>query len=87
MQMTEDILERPITYIVKIDRTRTETALIPIIAMTAEEAVSKAWARCSENSHEWKLTYSQQHMHGVVDTRGFANEFKTKEYKQEKANQ
>lgn len=77
---TEDILQRPITYIVKVSRTRTETALIPIVAMTAEEAQQKAWASRALNNHEWRVTGSDEKMHGIVDTRGFASDFKTQQY-------
>jgi len=79
--MTEDILQRPITFVVKVSRTRTETALIPVVAMNAEEAQAKAWARRSENSHEWRPSDSYEEMHGIVDTRGFASEWKTECYK------
>jgi hypothetical protein len=78
--MTEDILQRPITFVVKVSRTRTETALIPIVAMTAEEAQEKAWARRAERSHEWRLTNSKEECHGIVDTRGFASEFQADMY-------
>jgi hypothetical protein len=85
--MTEDILQRPITYVVKVSRTTTETALIPVVAMTAEEAINKAWARRSERGHEWKVTESKEQMHGIVDTRGFAGKWQTECYKErEKAN-
>jgi len=86
--MTDDILQRPITYIVKVSRTKTETALIPIVAMTIEEAQSKAWANRALNSHEWRISPSEsgEKMHGIVDTRGFANEFQTQQYNKE-ANQ
>jgi hypothetical protein len=77
---TDDISQRPITYIVKISCTKTETALIPVVAMTAEEATAKAWARRGENNHEWKLTDVDQKMHGIVDTRGFATKFKAQQY-------
>lgn len=77
---TDDISQRPITFIVKVSRTRTDTALIPVVAMTAEEATAKAWARRTDNNHEWRTTAATQHMHGIVDTRGFANEFKTQQY-------
>lgn len=78
--MTEDILQRPITFVVKVSRTQTETALIPIVAMTAEEAQAKAWARRAERSHEWRLMNTKEECHGIVDTRGFANEFQTEMY-------
>jgi hypothetical protein len=80
--MTEDILQRPITYIVKVSRTRTETALIPIVAMTAEEAQAKAWASRAMNNHEWRISPSEsgEKVHGIVDTRGFASEFKAQQY-------
>jgi hypothetical protein len=78
--MTEDILQRPITFVVKVSRTRTEVALIPVIAMTAEEAQAKAWARRAERSHEWRLMNTKEECHGIVDTRGFANEFQTEMY-------
>lgn len=79
--MTDEILDRPITYVVKVSRTKTETALIPIVAMTAEEAQQKAWARRAMNSHEWRSAGSSEEMHGIVDTRGFANEWQTECYK------
>jgi hypothetical protein len=78
--MTDDILKRPITYIVKISRTKTETALIPVVAMTAEEAMTKAWARRAGNHHEWRVTGTDEKLHGIVDTRGFANDFQTEQY-------
>ena len=78
--MTEDILQRPITYIVKVSRTRTDTALIPVVAMSAEEAQQKSWARRAMNNHEWRVTESDEKLHGIVDTRGFASDFQTQQY-------
>ena len=79
--MTEEIIERPITYVVKVSVTRTEEALVPVVAMTAEEALKRAWARRSERSHEWRLKDTKEECHGIVDTRGFANEWQTTQYK------
>lgn len=79
--MTDEILDRPITYVVKVSRSKTETALIPIIAMTPEEAKQKAWAERFANYHEWKISGNEETMHGVVGTRGFANDFRAEEYK------
>jgi hypothetical protein len=79
--MEDEILERPITYVVKVSRTKTETALIPIVAMTAEEAKIKAWSARFMNNHEWRISGSSEEMHGIVDTRGFANDWQTKCYR------
>lgn len=81
--MTDEIIDRPITYVVKVSRTTTVTALIPVIAMTPEEAKQKAWAERFANYHEWKTSGNEETMHGVVETRGFANEFQTKNYVKE----
>ena len=82
--MTTEIIERPITYIVKVSVTRTEEALIPVVAMTSDEALKKAWASRSERSHEWRLTKTTEDCHGIMDTRGFASEWKTKLYREGK---
>jgi uncharacterized protein with PIN domain len=85
--MTEDILQRPITFVVKVSRTRTEVALIPVVAMTADEAKAKAWVRRAGNHHEWRISASEsgEKLLGIVDTRGFADEFQTEQYKKEMA--
>jgi len=76
----DDISNRPITFVVKISITRTEEALVPVLAMTADEAEKKAWERRAERSHQWRVTRTKEECHGVVDTRGFANEFQTDMY-------
>ena len=50
--------------------------------MSGDEAKAKAWARRAGNHHEWRISASEsgEKMHGVVDTRGFANEFQADMY-------
>ena len=79
--MTDDILDRPITYLVKVSRTKTDTAIIPVVAMDPEEAKRIAWSKRAESCHEWRLSGSDETMHGVVGTRGIANEFQTSQYR------
>ena len=79
--MTDSILNRPITYMVKISRSRTETAIIPVVAMDREEAEQIARSKIGENCHEWRPSASEEIMHGVVGTRGMANEFQTSQYR------
>lgn len=79
--MTDSILNRPITYLVKISRAKEETAIIPVVAMDREEAEKIAKSKIGENCHEWRPSASEEVVHGVVGTRGMANEFQTSQYR------
>ena len=79
--MTDDILDRPITYMVKVSRSKIETAIIPVIAMDPREAEQIARSKIGENCHEWRPSGSEETMHGVIGTRGIANEFQTSQYR------
>lgn len=79
--MTDDILERPITYMVKVSRMKEETAIIPVVAMDPEEAKRIAWSKRAESCHEWRPSASEETMHGVIGTRGIATEWQTSQYR------
>ncbi|CAB5219951.1 hypothetical protein UFOVP237_40 [uncultured Caudovirales phage] len=79
--MTDDILNSPITYLVKISRSRTETAIIPVVAMDAREAENIARSKIGENCHSWRPSGSEEIMHGIVGTRGIATESQTLDYR------
>lgn len=79
--MSEDILDRPITYLVKVSRAKEETAIIPVVAMDPEEAKRIAWSKRYENCHEWRPSASEETMHGVIGTRGMANDWQTSQYR------
>jgi hypothetical protein len=79
--MTDEILDRPITYLVKVSRSKIETAIIPVVAMDPEEAKRIAKSKIGENCHEWRPSGSEETMHGVIGTRGMANDWQTSQYR------
>ena len=69
-----DYTNNQITYLVRVRRSRVEDAIIPIVAMTAEEACKMAFEQRHENFLKWEQVEKLHYKGEVVGTRGFVNE-------------
>jgi len=69
-----DHISKQITYLVRVRRSRVEDAIIPVVAMTAEEACKMAFEQRHENFLKWDQVEKLHYKGEVVGTRGFVNE-------------
>lgn len=69
-----DYTNNQITYLVRVRRTRVEDAVIPIVAMTAEDACKMAFEQRHENFLQWDQVEKLHYKGEVVGTRGFVEE-------------
>lgn len=69
-----DYTNNQITYLVRVRRSRVEDAVIPVVAMTAEEACKMAFEQRHENFLKWEQVEKLHYKGEVVGTRGFVNE-------------
>ena len=69
-----DYTNNQITYLVRVRRSRVEDAIIPVVAMTAEEACKMAFEQRHENFLKWEQVERLHYKGEVVGTRGFVNE-------------
>jgi hypothetical protein len=69
-----DYTNNQITYLVRVRRSRVEDAVIPVVAMTAEEACKMAFEQRHENFLQWEQVERLHYKGEVVGTRGFVNE-------------
>lgn len=68
-----DYTNNQITYLVRVRRSRVEDAVIPVVAMTAEEACKMAFEQRHENFLQWEQVERLHYKGEVVGTRGFVN--------------
>lgn len=69
-----DYTNNQITFLVRVRRSRVEDAIIPVVAMTAEEACKMAFEQRHENFLQWEQVERLHYKGEVVGTRGFVNE-------------
>ena len=69
-----DYTNKQITFLVRVRRSRVEDAIIPVVAMTAEEACKMAFEQRHENFLKWDQVEKLHYKGEVVGTRGFVNE-------------
>lgn len=69
-----DYTNNQITFLVRVRRSRVEDAVIPVVAMTAEEACKMAFEQRHENFLQWEQVERLHYKGEVVGTRGFVNE-------------
>ena len=68
-----DYTNNQITYLVRVRRSRVEDAVIPVVAMTAEEACKMAHEQRNESHLVWEQVERLHYRGEVVGTRGFVN--------------
>jgi hypothetical protein len=69
-----DYTNNQITFLVRVRRSRVEDAIIPVVAMTAEEACKMAFEQRHENFLKWDQVEKLHYKGEVVGTRGFVKE-------------
>ena len=69
-----DYTNKQITFLVRVRRSRVEDAVIPVVAMTAEEACKMAFEQRHENFLQWEQVERLHYKGEVVGTRGFVKE-------------
>jgi hypothetical protein len=69
-----DYTNKQITFLVRVRRSRVEDAIIPVVAMTAEEACKMAHEQRHENHLVWEQVERLHYKGEVVGTRGFVSE-------------
>ena len=79
--MTDETKNSPITFLVRVERTVSEYAIIPVVAMDNNEAKAKAKAKTGESHHTWQIFQSELRITNQIEARGLTSDHQAEQYK------